>query len=306
MKVIRAAWSMLWRSVVVGVGYFVALMLGGVIAGALGVLGSGQGSSTPLGWVIVASVAIGLFLGPLAARLSASRGQQALIWASVIFFNMGSVAIEGALFAPALVPVPAPVLAAQQVLGALSAGGLIAVLFAPRAAGQGWGAALRQRGWVAWAWRFVLSALSYVLFYWVFGALNYSLVTGPYYAAHAGGLMVPAPAVVLAAELARAPLLVASVWLFVLSLTYRTSRRRAMLLTGAMLFWIGGVVPLLMQAGSLPWLLLAASAVEIFCQNFLTGAVAAALLRPPELREPASVPSAAPDLTASTPPVMPV
>jgi hypothetical protein len=48
--------------------------------------------------------------------------------------------------------------------------------------------------------------------------------------------------------------------------------------TGWLLFAIGGIVPLVLQISSLPLLLLAASAVEIFCQNFLTGMVAAGLM----------------------------
>jgi VIT1/CCC1 family predicted Fe2+/Mn2+ transporter len=51
-----------------------------------------------------------------------------------------------------------------------------------------------------------------------------------------------------------------------------------MIKTGWLLFAIGGIVPLVLQISSLPLLLLIASAVEIFLQNFLTGAVAARLL----------------------------
>jgi hypothetical protein len=41
---------------------------------------------------------------------------------------------------------------------------------------------------------------------------------------------------------------------------------------------VGGIVPVVLQISSLPFFLLAASTVEIFCQNFLTGAVSAWLL----------------------------
>ena len=115
--------------------------------------------------------------------------------------------------------------------------------------------------------------MSYLLFYLVFGALNYNLVTGPYYASHAGGLSVPAPATVLVVELVRAPLLVLSVVLLILA--SRGTRRRTLLSAGLTLFWVGGVVPLTLQLGNLPTPLLLASGVEIFLQNFLTGAVAA-------------------------------
>lgn len=43
-----------------------------------------------------------------------------------------------------------------------------------------------RRSWFSWLWRFVLGGLSYVFFYYFFGAINFMLVTGPYYKTHAG------------------------------------------------------------------------------------------------------------------------
>jgi hypothetical protein len=195
---------------------------------------------------------------------------------SVIFFNLGAVAIEGAYFVPGLVPLPIPVLLVQQALAAAGAALAIMVLFAAPGQPISWWTALRQRPWHAWVWRFAVSAGSYVVLYYAFGALNYALVTQPYYASHAGGLSTPPPGQVIVAELVRAPLLMLSVLLFLLSA--RMPRRRLMVVTGMLLFAIGGIVPLVMQISSLPMLLLAASTVEIFCQNFGAGLVAADLL----------------------------
>ncbi len=86
---------------------------------------------------------------------------------------------------------------------------------------------------------------------------------------------MPPPGVILAVEAIRAPLIVLSVGLFVLS--FQASNRRVMGTTGLKLFWIGGIAPLLLQVSTLPLILLAARAVEIFFQNFLTGMVAAGL-----------------------------
>jgi hypothetical protein len=58
----------------------------------------------------------------------------------------------------------------------------------------------------------------------------------------------------------------------------RGTRRQLMVKTGFLLFAIGGIVPLIWQVSSLPLFLLAASAVEIFFQNFLTGMVSARLM----------------------------
>ena len=270
-----------WRSVIVGAGYIVASMLAGMVFGFMGLLQPvSDGAMVSLGWLLAAGVLLGLFLGVLATRIRASFGQHLLIWTSVIFFNMGAVALEGAFFVPELVPIPIPLLAVQQFVAAGAAGLLITLLFAQRGQAAGMADTLRRRPWFAWLWRIVLAGAGYLLFYLVFGALNYALVTEPYYASHAGGLTAPDAATVLRVELVRAPLLVLSIVPFVLA--YRAPRRRSMLMTGLLLFWVGGVVPLVLQMGMLPLPLLLASAVEIFLQNFLTGVVAAALLWMPE------------------------
>jgi hypothetical protein len=258
-------------------GYIAGLIAAGVIAGLAGAQVSGaQGSSVSFAWLALSSMLLGLFLGPLAARLSLARWQHFVLWSSVIFFNMGAVAIEGAYFVPGLVPLPIPVLLVQQLLAAAGAAFAIAMLFAARSQPISWRTALRRRPWHAWVWRFALAAISYVVFYYVFGALNYALVTQPYYATHVGGLDTPSPSLVIMAESVRAPLIMLSVSLFLLSA--RMPRRRLMVLTGLLLFAIGGIVPLVMQISSLPLLLLVASAVEIFCQNFGAGLIAARLL----------------------------
>ena len=184
--------------------------------------------------------------------------------------------IEGAYFAPNLVSIPVPMLVIQQLCATMGAALVITMIY--RSAGEAisWMSSLQQRSWYSWTWRFILSALSYLAFYFVVGGLNYQLVTKPYYETHAGGLTVPPVRVVLAVESIRAVLIVFSVFLFVLSA--RGTRRQLMISTGWLLFAVGGIIPVLLQVGSLPIFLLAASAVEIFFQNFLTGVVTALLL----------------------------
>jgi hypothetical protein len=116
----------------------------------------------------------------------------------------------------------------------------------------------------------------YHVFYFIFGGISYALITKPYYKTHAGGLAVPAVEVTLAAEVIRGALIALSVLPFLL--TVCTDRKRRALQTGLMLFTIGGLVPLTMQVGVLPLVILAASVVEIFFQNFSTGAAVSRLL----------------------------
>lgn len=277
MNILQPFWNTTWRSVLVAISYVAGIMLAGVVGGMLGwEMSAGSGSENAFVFLMASVLLLGVFLGPVAARLGISRLQHFVLWGSLIIFNLGSVALEGAYFAPSLVGLPVPILLAQQLLAAGGASLAITLLFARTRGSISWREALRTRPWYSWVWRFLASALSYLLFYFIFGGLNYSLVTKPYYETHAGGLAVPAPQVVLVLESIRGILIVFSVLLFLLSV--RGSRRRLMGMTGWLLFAIGGIIPLIWQIANLPLFLLFASAIEIFFQNFLTGAVAAWLI----------------------------
>ncbi len=230
-----------------------------------------------LAWSFAGGTVIGLTLGLLATSTPGGWSRQMLVWGSAIFFNIASVTIEGRFFAPDLVQGSMVVLLLQQLITALAATWVIVKLFAPIA--ESAPLAPIQRSWFSWLWRFIVSALAYIVFYYFFGALNYLLVTGPYYETHAGGLVVPAQDVLLKAELIRAPMIILSILPFLL--VHPAGRKRVAFLAGMLLFAVGGLAPLLMQVGVLPPVLLAASAVEIFFQNYLTGVTAARLLGRP-------------------------
>ena len=257
----------LLRSLVVGMGYTASLVFTHLLT-------SRAVDTTSLFWSFVGGTVIGLTLGVLAASMPAPWVRHMLVWGSVIFFNIASVTIEGRFFAPDLVQGSMIVLILQQLLVALITTSLIVKIFAPIEHTAL--TTLPQRSWFSWIWRFAVSGLSYMVLYYFFGAINYLLVTGPYYETQAGGLVVPAPDVILKAELVRAPMIVLSVVPFLL--TFRASKRRRDFLTGLILFVVGGVAPLLMQVSTLPLILLAASTIEIFFQNYLTGVVTARLL----------------------------
>ena len=228
--------GIIWRSLLIGAGYMLALTIGGMIVGLAGM-------SLP-------------------------------VWSSVILFNLVSVIIEGYYFAPLLIGDSLTGLILQQIFAAFITGWFITLLFTSR--GTDSSITPPVRSFISWSWRFAMSALSYLVFYFIFGALNFALVTGPYYESHAGGLEVPVLSTILIAEFIRSVLIILSILPFLLSV--QTGKKRLILLSGLILFSIGGLVPLTMQAGALPFVLLAASAVEIFFQNFSVGAVAALLL----------------------------
>ncbi len=266
---VRGVGDIAWRILIIATGY----MLAATIAGRL--LGRNP-QWAGVGISLLSGILIGATLGPVAARTQGSRWRHLTVWGSALFLNALSVAIEGAFFAPRLNPMvvtPAPWIA-FLLFQSLATAGLIAWLFGKNA-DSATPNPQRKRAWYSWAWRFVVSAFSYLLFYFIFGAVNYALVTKPYYETHASGLVVPAPQTVFMAEMARAPLIILSI--LPLILTFKTKKPLLALLCGIILFVIGGVIPLLLNT-ALPDLLRFASAIEIFFQNFLTGVAAALLL----------------------------
>lgn len=258
-----------WRIFIIATGYTLASLVAGWPLGR-------NLESDALGLSLLSGILIGATLAPIAARMAASRFRHWIVWAGVLLLNALSLGIEGAFYAPTLSPmVSVPVAwTAYLLFQSLTTAGLIAWLF-----GQNAGLTTpnppRKRAWYSWTWRFVVSAFSYLVFYFIFGAINYALVTKPYYAAHVSGLAVPAPQTVLMAEMVRAPLIVLSI--VPLILLWRGKKSVLAALCGIILFVIGGVVPLLLNT-ALPDLLRFASAIEIFFQNFLTGVVAVILL----------------------------
>jgi hypothetical protein len=265
----------LLKSLLVGAAYCFALVIGSVIAQMVGLdAPEARDATTKLAWSFAGGVIAGLCLGRIAASMSASRPRHLMVWVTVIFLNLASVAIEGYFFAPEIVGSALPGLLFQQFLASFAAGWMTTVLFAPK----GFTALIpfARRSILSWMWRFPLSALVYVFFYFIFGAVNYALVTRPYYETHAGGLTVPPVTVTLTTEILRGALIALSVLPFLL--TARTNKKWLALQTGFILFTVGGLVPLTMQAGVLPAFLLAASAAEIFFQNFSTGVVISRLL----------------------------
>jgi hypothetical protein len=263
------------KSLLVGATFVMAVVIGGMIVTMLGFsLPEAENPTASLMWFFAGGVIAGWSLGPVASSIPAARTRHLFVWGSLIFLNIASVAIEGYFFAPKLIGDALPALLIQQLIVALAAGWVVTALFASKESAAP--VAPTNRSIPSWIWRFAVAVLVYVLFYFIFGSINYILVTKPYYETHAGGLDVPPVQVTLAAEVVRGALIALSVIPFLL--TMPADKKRLGAWTGFVLFAIGGLVPLTMQVGALPLFLLIASAWEIFAMNFTTGWVLARLL----------------------------
>lgn len=221
---------------------------------------------------VVAAIALAAAVVMVAERMSADRRVQLGAWFALVYLNLAAVAVEGTLFAPGLAP---PQALGGNLLRLLAAAGAVAGLAAAlygRNDGVFHGPA--SRPWTSWAWRLLAATAVYCVLYFVIGGVNYTLVTRPYYEAHAGSLTVPAAQTVLLYEPVRGFLIAVSVLPLVLALRLRKAAVAA--IAGLLLFVVGGLVPLLPQT-SLPLYLRVASLWEIFGQNFLTGIACAYL-----------------------------
>jgi hypothetical protein len=267
-------WTLSWRAILIALAYVLGLVVAGALAAALGWHLPARSDATLL-WTAVGGVCIGLTLALVVWRTSWSAWSRFVIGTCAVFFTMLSITIEGALFAPTLIG-SLPALVLVDLLAAVAVGGVAMLGSAPTVAGATRGFSWRMRPWYSWGWRFALSAGSYVLFYWIYGALNYMLVTQRYYTALDTQLQVPSPQLVLVAEAVRGPLLVLAV--LPLALTPRLTRRRLVFSGAAVLVIVGGIVPLLHQAGTLPIFLLVASGWEIALQNLSLALVISWLL----------------------------
>jgi hypothetical protein len=263
-----------WRTALIALVYTFGLVIAGGLAGAARWPLPARADNSLL-LAVVSGVGIGITLTLIFWLASWSRWQRFAIGACAIFFTMLSTTIEGAFFAPKLVGSVAT-LVFMDVVAALAVGSAALVDTAEERGRIATTFSWSGHPWYGWAWRLCVSAASYVLFYWVYGALNYLLVTRPYYSAQQATLQVPPAQVVLAAEAIRGPLLVLAA--LPLVLTINLTRRRLAVGSSAVLFIIGGVVPLLRQAGVLPTFLLIASGWEIFLQNVSLALVIAWLL----------------------------
>ena len=269
--------SIILKSFVIGLVYIITIIFIGVISALItNEIPENNASRYTFLMLFLSGSLIGFFLGQLAPLINTSRVRHFFIWFSVIFFNMGSVVLEGKIFSPALVPISLTTLLIQQLFISIIVSFMILKLFTKKKVTTHINNNIIFGDAKSYLIKFLLVCFGYIIFYYIFGYINFKLVTEPYYHSQAFNLSIPSASTVIIFQFLRAPLIVLSVILFISSINIE--KRKLIVITGLMLFWIGGIVPLSMQILSLPLILVVASAVEIFFQNFLTGALAVILL----------------------------
>jgi hypothetical protein len=286
----KRIWVVTWRAALIAFAYAIALVIAGGVSTVLG-WHLPAPTDNSLVWTLLSGACIGLTLALITWLAAQSRWQRFALAACAVFFTMLSSTIEGTFFAPKLTG-SLPALMFMDLVAALAVGGAASLGPVARASHATVAFSWAKRPWYSWLWRIAVSSATYVIFYWFYGALNFLLVTRSYYASQPHmALQVPPAQTILVAEAIRGPLLVFAVLPLVLIAS--VTRRQLAISSSALLFVVGGVAPLFLEAGALPSFLLIASGWEIFLQNVSLALVITWLLGHAPIRAEANVPEAA-------------
>ena len=276
------------RSLIIGVGFAFALMIGGMTMNILGLpLPSFGGQPKPFQSLVsslIAGTLMGLTLGPLSSRLNLPLLGRGCLWLLLLLVLNGVINMVEAVF---FTTIPRAQLASSLAIlafGQIAVAVLLTLLFRPYETGPGLltrlRATLAQRTPVSWAWRFGLASLSYLPIYYLFGMIVAPFVL-PYYDNPDLGLnlTVPGIGVILPLEIGRG--LLYALTLFPLIAVLRGSYWSRALWVGLTIAVLGSWVPMIQAIHWIPALRLA-HGLEITADAFVQGIVLTWLLAPPD------------------------
>jgi hypothetical protein len=280
--------GLLCRSLIVGVGFAFALLMGGMTMNILGLplpsLGRQPRPFLSLVSSLIAGVLMGLTLGPLGTRLNLPLLGRACLWLLLLLVLNGLINTIEAFF---FTTIPHTQLASSLAIlafGQVTVALLLTLLFLPQQTGPGLLTRLREalarRRSVSWAWRFGLASLSYLPIYYLFGMIVAPFVL-PYYNNPDLGLnlTVPGIGVILPLEIGRG--LLYALTLFPLIAVLRGSYWSRALWVGLTIAVLGSWVPMI-QALHLTPVLRLAHGLEITADAFVQGVILTWLLSPSE------------------------
>lgn len=264
------------RSLMVGLVYALA---SAVVAAILGPMSRLAPSMDNMAVWLISGTLVCLSLSPFVLHSTWSRPKTILaVWAVQALVRSLGLGIEGSLFKPTAA-LNAIISAFCGILVTLLISCLLVLLLMP--ADQIPQESIEvKRSWWGWTWRVLVVGLAYFIFYFVFGATNALLYTKSFYENNPQyGLSLPPAGTIFLAQLLRGPLFGLGS-LFVLRAAFAPRRQLAVWL-GILLFIVGGVGPYVeITFRTMPIGFNLATLTEIFCQNFLTGVVAANLFIP--------------------------
>ncbi len=281
----RFALALLWRSLVVAVGYLVALTIGGMISQALRLPMPSMAADVTLSQILVlefvSGLLLGLTMGPLSERLRIPGWQRAILLFVLLFVLNSFINLVEALFfttapfAELLVGLVTPF------VGHVALALLLAALFRPASVDRGLVSALRdalgRRRWTSWVWRFLLAGVLYLPIWFFFGLIISPIVL-PYYQEVGLGLTVPGLEVILPLEIFRGLLYAGTVFLLIAVLG--GSRRSTAFWVVLTLCVLGSWTPMLMVAWW-PIPLRVTHGLEITADSIVHGLVVTLLLWTP-------------------------
>jgi hypothetical protein len=278
---------MLVRSLIVGVGFAFALMIGGMMTNILGLprpsLGRQPNPFQSLISSLIAGTLTGLTLGPLSSRLNLPFFGCACLWFLLLFVLSSLINMIEAVFFTTIPPSQLASSGAILVFGQIGVAVLLAVLFRPQQTELGLPArvreALAQRTGKSWAWRFGLASLSYFPIYYLFGMIVAPFVL-PYYDNPDLdlNLTVPSIAVIVPLEIGRG--LLYALTLFPLIAVIPGNYWSKALWVGLTIAVLGSWVPMIQALRWTPMLRLA-HGMEITADAFAQGVILTWLLSPP-------------------------
>ncbi len=211
---------------------------------------------------------ISIFTIYLTEKYKLSKKHLFLLLIFILFLSNISVAIEGYMFSPQLItPTVFLTLFIQQLLISLIYS-LTAVLFNHKMLSPA-NTSIAQHISFAIFVRLAICALFYMSMYYLWGKINYSIFTHPYYEAGINGLSIPDGNILMPVILFRGLLIALSAVPFLLFAM--PDNRLKPYETGLILFVFGGMLPLSFTAGIFPIPLILFSLAEVFLQNFISG-----------------------------------
>ncbi|MDF1618787.1 hypothetical protein [Petrocella sp. FN5] len=268
----RLVWGYIWRTIVIGLLSFLALVIAGILITVFKLPMPVINGDTNYIFImiIMSGAAISILLGIITQNL---RLFKLMVFGAVFLFlylNYVTQIMEALYFVPGVVTWEVlPTILLQQLVMAIMIATGVVFLYKRKESSKS--KPLYNRGLLDWIFRIVISIGSYVAFYYLFGRLNAFLFTEGYYLSQIDGLYMPSGNVILVLEIVRATLIVISILPIILFLELPV--KKVMILSGLSLFVLGGLLPMLQQIGSLPMVLIITSSVEMFFQFFLTAVV---------------------------------